>query len=84
MREALHLRFEPSVGHQHITIFMAGGSCGTLTMRPEEALWFNHICTKGCESLRLTFNATGKLIDPPTDAIDRFALEHTKGKQVSR
>jgi len=81
MKEAIHLRFEPSTGHQQITIFCDGANCGTLTMKPEEATWFSHVCMKGCASLNLTWNASGNPIEPDPYKINLFAIDHSPRRE---
>ncbi len=75
----LHLRFDRTDSHTRATIFINGGSCGQLTMRPEEAIWLHHILYKGSHALRRTpgefaFQSSGT---PPTvtdEAVNALAV----------
>uniref|UniRef100_A0A6M3L5L1 Uncharacterized protein n=1 Tax=viral metagenome TaxID=1070528 RepID=A0A6M3L5L1_9ZZZZ len=78
MKEAIHLRFDQSTGHQKLTIFIDGANCGELTMKPEEAIWFHHICARGCAVLDMSFLSSGIPIHPTPEDMDRFAIEHDR------
>lgn len=84
-RNNVHLRFDKvTPKHATITLFMRGANCGPLIMASAEAIWLNHILSKGCEVLGFGFISSGIGADPDPAEVDKVARDLDNGKPVTK
>lgn len=72
----LKLRFEEKSQqrpHAYCTLFFNGANVGTLTLEKAEAIWLNHILSKGCEACKFEMVSFGPGPDAPLQEVNKCA-----------